>query len=403
MTIQDIDILNPDIYVDDVPHRAFELLRREAPVFWHKEPGGAGFWAITRHDDVSAVLKDPQTFSSQLGGALLADLPEDDIRRSPDMLPIMDPPRHSRYRALVQQSFTTYGLSRSEARIKELVTAHLDRLAARDSFDFVSDFTKKLPMAVLLHMVGVPDEDQPKLMDWIHRLLLTEDPDFQTGDEERMALGPRLMEYAASLAAERRSSPRDDLLSVLMAAEVDGAKLTYQEFGMFLFILMAAGIDSPMILASTILTLSKNPGEAQRLRENPELLPSAIEETLRLHPPFTHFRRTARYDTEIRGQKIAAGQKVVTWMVSANRDEAVFDRPHAFDITRNPNPHLSFGHGPHFCLGNVLARRLANIGLTECFKRMPELQLAGPVERFRSNWLNGPKRMPVLVGPVSRN
>jgi cytochrome P450 len=348
---------------------------------------------------VVAVLKDAAIFSSQIGGTQIPDLPETDIRRSPDVLAVMDPPRHSKYRALIGQAFTSQGLSRSEAHTRALVSELLDQLVEREDFDFIADFAVRLPMAVVLHMVGVPGSDQRQINDWILRLLATDDPEFATSDDERAAIGQRFMEYAHAIAAERRATPRDDLLSLLMAAEVDGAKLSYAEFGMFFMLLLAAGTDTPrLLLGSTMLELMRRPAERDRLRKNPDLLPGAIEETLRFDPPLMHFRRTAVSDTQIRGQRIAAGQKVVAWLVSANRDEQVFERPHSFDVARATNPHVSFGYGPHFCIGNALARRLANTALAECLRRMPELELNGPVERLRSNWFNGPKRMPVVVG-----
>ncbi len=398
MALQDIDILDPDAYIDDVPHKSFERLRREAPVFWHKEPSGPGFWAITKHEDVVTVLKDAATFSSQIAGTQIPDVPEGDIRRSPDLLAIMDPPRHSQYRALIGQSFTSRGLSRSEDHIRALTTELLDQVIERKEFDFVTDFAVKLPMAVILRMVGVPDVDHAKLSDWILRVLATDDPEFATTPDERGAIGGRIMEYAHNLAAERRSNPRDDLLSVLMAAEVDGAKLSYSEFGMFFLLLLGAGTDTPLVLGSSILALMQNPAQRTRLREDPGLIETAVEETIRCYPPFMHFRRTALRDTQIRGQRIAAGEKVVAWLVSANRDEEVFESPHTFDVSRANNPHVGFGHGPHFCIGNALARRLAKIALAECVRRLPNLELNGSVKRLRSNWYNGPKRMPVVVG-----
>jgi cytochrome P450 len=399
MALQEIDILNPDSYLLDVPHDRFERLRREAPVFWHKEPNGPGFWAITKHADVLTVLKDAETFSSQVGGTQIADLPSTDIRRSPAVLAVMDPPRHTQHRALIAQSFTSKGLAQSEAYVSRLVAQLLNQVIERGSFDFIEDFAVKLPMAILLNMVGVPNSDQAQINDWILRLLATDDPEYQTSDAERGEIGQRFMEYAHALAAERRQSPRDDLLSLLMAAEVDGVKLSYEEFGMFFVLLLAAGTDTPrLILGSAMLALMQQPAERARLRQAPELIPSAVEEMLRLYPPLMHFRRTAVRDVELRGRQILAGQKVVAWIVSANRDDEVFVKPHAFQLERASNPHVSFGYGPHFCIGNALARMIAKTALGECLRRMPGLEIAGPVERLRSNWFNGPKRMPVTVG-----
>jgi cytochrome P450 len=310
----------------------------------------------------------------------------------------MDPPRHTRYRALIGQSFTRRSLEQTEQHVRKLVGVLLDQALERTSFDFVEDFAGRLPMAIILTLVGVPAEDQAKLNAWVLRLLATDDPEYATTEEERAAIGKCFMEYAHALAAERRQKPRDDLLSLLMAAELDGTKLTYEEFGMFFMLLLAAGTDTPrLILGSGMLALMQHPEQHARLMENPGLIDGAIEEVLRYHPPLMHFRRTAVRDAELRGQRIRAGQKVVVWLVSANRDEEVFVDPNAFDIERAQNGHVTFGHGPHFCIGNALARMSARIALTECLRRMPRLALAGPVERIRSNWFNGMKRMPVVV------
>lgn len=392
------DIFSPDLYTSGVPHDRFERLRREAPVCWHQEPQGPGFWSVTKYRDVVRVLRDATTFSSETGGTQIPDLPANDIRRSPDVLAVMDPPRHTRYRALVGQAFTRRGLSQMEPYIQRLVDDLLSEVIARGTFDFVADFAAKLPMAIILTMVGVPSEAQATLNDWVLKLLATDDPEYATSEEERAAIGKRFMEYAHGLAAERRKSPRDDLLSVLMDAEVDGVRLTYEEFGMFFMLLLAAGTDTPRLLISSgMLTLMENGQMRERLMRDPELFPAAIEEMLRFHPPLMHFRRTATRDTEIRGQHIREGQKVVVWLVSANRDEEVFANASAFDIGRTPNDHLSFGHGPHFCIGNALARMSARTALTECLRRLPHLELAAQPERLRSNWFNGMKKMPVVV------
>lgn len=218
--------------------------------------------------------------------------------------------------------------------------------------------------------------------------------------EEAVALGRKLADYAHALAAERRKSPRQDVLSLLMAAEVDGLKLTYEEFGTLFFVLLAAGSDTTRNLISNgLLTLIEHPDQRRQLTDNPWMLPSAIEEMLRLEPSVIHFRRTATCDTEIRGQRIAEGDKVVLWYVSANRDEEVFHDPHAFIPDRKPNNHVSFGYGPHFCIGSVLARMEARIAFEEILRRLPDLSLDGPVERMRTNLLNKPKRMPVRFTP----
>jgi cholest-4-en-3-one 26-monooxygenase len=394
-----IDILDPDLYAQAVPHERFARLRREAPVYWHAEPGGRGFWAITKHADVVQVLKDAATFSNEAGGVSIPDLPKEDIRRSPDNLAIMDPPRHTLYRTLIGQSFTSAGLARSEEFIRQRVAELTTEVMEKGRFDFVGDFAARLPMAVILKLVGVPSGDEAQLNDWILSLLATDDPQYAKTEAERMAIGKSFMEYAHALAAERRSSPRDDLLSLLMAAEVEGKKLSYHEFAMLFMLLLAAGNDTPrLLLASAMYSLIEHPDQCAMLRQDPSLVGGLIEEVLRYYPPFAHFRRTATRDCEMRGQRIAAGDKVVVWHVSANRDEEVFERPNEFDMARRPNDHVSFGHGPHFCLGNALARMSARVALSECLRRMGSLELDGPPERVRSNWFNGFKKMNVIVG-----
>jgi cholest-4-en-3-one 26-monooxygenase len=391
------DIYSPDLYLSGVPYDRFERLRREAPVSWQDETDGPGFWAVTKHRDVLEVLKDPATFSSQKG-TFIPDLPESDMRRSPNVLANMDPPRHNRYRALVAQAFTRLGVARIEQRTQQLVSGLLDEVVERGRFDFIDDFAGHIPMAVILDMVGVPPEGRQNIMQWVPRLLAGDDPEFATSPEERMNIGRRFAEYAHALAAERRSVPRDDLLSLLMAAEVDGEKLTYEEFSMFFMLLLAAGTESTrLLIGSGMHALIRHPAQRERLVERPALMASAVEEVLRYHSPLMNFRRTATRDTELRGQRIRAGQKVVVWMISANRDEDVFERPDDFDVERTPNDHLAFGHGPHFCLGNSLARMEARVALAECIKRLEHVELVGPPVRVRSNWLNGLKRMPVQV------
>lgn len=392
------DLLDPDLYVHGVPHDRFARLRREAPVCWHDEPGGAGFWSVTKHRDVLSVLRDAATFSSALGGTQIADLPMHDLRRSPDVLAVMDPPKHTRYRALIGQSFTKRGLVQTEAYVRALVDRLLDGLISRGSFDFVGDFAAALPMAIILHLVGVPADAQAQLNDWVMRLLATDDPEYASDEQERAAIGAKFMQYAHALAAQRREEPRDDLLSLLMAAEIEGMKLSYQEFGMFFMLLLAAGTDTPRLaLGSGMLALMERPEQRELLARRPELMPGAVEEVLRCHPPLMHFRRTATRDTEIRGQRIRAGDKVVVWLVSANRDEDVFRDAGEFDLQRTPNEHVAFGHGPHFCIGNALARMTVGIALSACVRRLHGIELDGTPERVRSNWFNGMKRMPVTV------
>lgn len=398
----EIDIFSPDVYAQGIPHHLFDQLRHHAPVYWHAEPDGVGFWAVTKHADVLSISRDAVTFSSEKGGTQIPDLPRGDLRVSPDVLANMDPPRHAKYRALVSSAFTPSVLRRTEDFVEDLVSKTLEPLLEKRQFDFMTEFAAKLPMTIILNMVGVPHDDEAQLTRWIFSLLVPDDPSFATTPEERADVTRQFMEYAHTLAAERRRSPKEDLLSRLMAAEIDGTKLSYEEFGMFFILLLAAGTDTPTLtLGNGIQLLIENPAEHRRLLADTSLIGRAVEEILRFSPPLIHFRRTATTDTTIRGQRIAAGQKVVMWYPSANRDEEVFPRPHVFDITREPGAHVAFGYGPHFCLGHALARMQIRIALRECVRRMPRMEPRGVAERLRSNWLNGLKSFPIDAGSRS--
>jgi cytochrome P450 len=397
-----IDILDPDVYVDGVPHDRFALLRREAPVYFHAEPAGRGFWAVTRHRDAHRVLRDAASFSSERGGTQIADLPREDMRVSPDHLANMDPPRHTHRRAIIGQAFTPHGLASVQTwvrtHIADLVDALADKISSGENADLITDFAAEVPVATILYLVGVPAQDGPLVSRWVHELLTPEDADYQTSDAQRAETTRQFMTYAHALAAERRRTPRDDLLSRLMAAEVDGHQLSYQEFGMFFLLLLAAGTHSTrLLIGNGMLALIQHPEQRRSLVDNPQLVASAVEEFLRYDPPIQHFRRTATCDTVIAGKRISMGDKVAVFFASANRDEEVFCDPHTLDVTRTPNDHVSFSYGPHFCVGNALARMEAQIAIGECVRRLPGLELAGPTPRIRSNWFNGVKQLPVTV------
>ncbi|UQA61827.1 cytochrome P450 [Polyangium aurulentum] len=392
-----IDILDPDLYVSGVPHDRFDELRRRAPVYWHHEPGGRGFWAVTRHADVLRVMRDAELFSSERGGIWISDYAPGDMRSSRDVLTDMDPPRHTRYRSLVSAGFLPRIIAAMEPYARTLVTEMIDRVAERRECDFVNELAGDLPLRIILHLLGVPLEDRDKVLDWSYRFLLGGDPDQKDAVDAYNALIAEMMAYAERLAAERRAKPReDDMLSLLMGAEVDGEKLREVEFGLFFSLLLSAGhVTTQQLIALGMLTLIEHPEERRRLAEDRSLIPSAVEEMLRFTPPAMHMRRTATRDTELGGQRIAEGDKVVVWFVSANRDEEVFADPHRFDVRRTPNEHTTFGRGPHFCLGAALARLEARVVFEEILRRLPPMALAGPVVRMRSNWLMALEQMPV--------
>ena len=401
MMLDDIDIANPDAYVVGVPHAQFALLRREAPVFRHREANGPGFWALTRHEDIARVARDLATFS-QAPSLFIEDLPAGNLRDSPDVMINMDPPRHTRFRALVSKGFTPRIIQRLEGRVREVVTELIDVFAPRGTADFVRDLASELPMRIILELMGVSREEQPAVLDFSMRFFGALDPEYEGGPQDLDALMRGIEAVADRLAEERRREPKDDMLSQLVSAEVDGQKLSNTEIGGFFRLLLGAGHDTTKnLLSNGTLTLIEHPAERRRLQGNPALIPGAVEEMLRFTPSVLYFRRNAARDTELRGKKIAAGDKVVLWYVSGNRDEEVFRDPDTFDVRRSPNDHLSFGGGGHFCLGASLARLEARVAFEEILRRLSDLELAGPVVRVRSNWILGVKSMPVRFTPAA--
>ena len=402
MTLNDIDIANPDVYVGGVPHSQFALLRREAPVFRHREANGPGFWALTRHEDIVRVARDPATFS-QAPSLFIEDLPAGNLRDSPDVMINMDPPRHTRFRALVSRGFTPRIIQRLEGRVRGVVTELIDVFAARGTADFVRDLASELPMRIILELMGVPREEQATVLDFSMRFFGALDPEYEGGPQDLDALMRGIEAVAEHLAEEHRREPKDDMLSQLVSATVDGQKLSNTEIGGFFRLLLGAGHDTTKnLLSNGTRTLIEHPTERRRLQEDPALIPGAVEEMLRFTPSVLYFRRNAARDTELRGKKIAAGDKVVLWYVSGNRDEEVFRDPDTFDVRRSPNDHLSFGGGGHFCLGASLGRLEARVAFEEILRRLPDLEVAGPVVRVRSNWILGVKSMPVRFTPTAR-
>ncbi len=400
MELADIDLFDPDVWVKGVPHEAFRLLRQKAPVFWQKMGPNDGYWAITRYDDVVAVSKDPATFSSYKGGTILRELSEEDLANTRTIMLNMDPPQHSKYRKLVSQGFTPRMTARLELRIRAATTEILDQVAERGECDFVRDIAAELPLVVIAELVGVPLEDRHMVFEWSNRLIGFDDPEFAESAEDGKLAAMEMWMYANKLAEERKKEPRDDLVSVLMTGEVDGEKLTEQEFDSFFLLLAVAGNETTRnLISGGMLALIEHPDQREKLIRNPALIPTAVEEMLRWVSPVSQFRRTATRDTEIRGQKIREGDKVVIYYQSANRDEAVFRDPDNFDVERSPNNHLAFGIGEHFCLGANLARLEIRVMFEELLRRMPDIELAGPVRRLRSNFINGVKEMPVRFTP----
>jgi cytochrome P450 len=406
----EIDLTSHDAFVEGVPHEFFARKRREEPVFWHPEREGPGFWCVTRHDDLVAAHKDPQTFSSEVGQVRIEDLQPDEIAARTSMLET-DPPRHSRLRRIVSAYFTPRAVAEYEDYARALAREVLDHALAREELDFVDEVAAPFPINVLVRILGAPPEDAPRLIELGNRMIAKEDPEYSGvggGDESAYRLLPfgspaaaELTEYGDALAEKRRADPQDDLVSKLVHAEIDGERLTPSEFANFFALLVIAGNETTrQAISHGMLALIENPEELAAVSRDPSLAASATEEVLRWATPVFYFRRTATRDTEIRGVPIAAGDKVVLWYASANFDEAVFDDPYRFDVRRDPNEHVTFGKsGPHYCLGAYLARLEIRVMLEELLPRLRTIELAGPVARVRSNFINGIKHMPVRVQP----
>jgi cholest-4-en-3-one 26-monooxygenase len=397
-----IDLYDRSRYVEGVPHEWFEALRRESPVHWHEEPLGPGFWAVTRYDDVVEVNREWQRFSSNRGGTLIDDLDPAALAQQQLMMLNMDPPLHTRYRLLINKGFTPRMVAKLEAAMATRSRAIVDSICEQGTCDFVTDVAAELPLQVIADILGVPQEDRHLVFDWSNRLVGAADPEYQAGEEHAMNAAMELYAYAHDLAARRRESPRDDIVSILLRAEVEDHTLSELELDMFFLLLSVAGNETTRNgIAHGMLALIEHPGERQRLIDDPSLIAPGVEEMLRWGTPVMHFRRTAACDTSIGGHPVAEGDKVVIWYISANRDDAVFADPYRFDVSRDPNPHVSFGGGgPHFCLGANLARMEMNIMFAELLRRLPDMELAGPVQRLQSNFINGIKHLPVSFTPA---
>jgi cytochrome P450 len=393
-----------ELWLDGPPHELFSRLRSECPVHWTARigeyPKEAGYWSITRPGDIHTVSRDWRTFSSELGGvtAIMDVFPLELMRA---MFIGMDPPKHDRLKMLFQAGFTPRRIAAHEAAIRQIVTGVLDRLDGRDSCDLVSDVAQPIVSRVIGSFMGIPEEDDAVWARLMTTSLSAGDPDFAPEGMESILANeiPEIFRRCSEMIAARREHPTDDLTSVLVHAEIDGQKLEEHEIVMGFFLLVAAGNDSTKATyCSGMRALMEHPEERAVLLGDPSLIPSAVEESLRMFPAFAHFRRTATRDTEVAGQPIREGDKVVMWYVSSNRDESRYEDPDRFDVRRNPE-HQAFGAGGrHFCLGTALARLELRIMLEETLARYPAMEVAGPTTVVESGFLNQLKTLPVKLG-----
>jgi cytochrome P450 len=397
-----IDLSDHDAFVDHVPHEWFAELRRSDPVHWNEERDGCrGFWAVTRYEDIRAVHRDVETYSSELGGTSLEDLDEEQIKARKSMLD-MDPPRHDELRGLIARRFTPRAVHVWEDQVRTVVNSVLDTALPLGEFDFVEHISSEIPMQIFAEILGIPQDERREIIEIGDRLLGNQDPEFavtETADEHRNLpfshpAALEMFEFGRRLAAERRKHPGNDIITQLAFEP-----LTQQEFDTYFVLLATAGNETTRhTITHGLLALLEFPEQMELLRADPDLGKSAAEEMLRWATPVHHFRRTVTTDTELAGTALKAGDKLTTWFVSGNFDESVFEDPHRFDITRSPNRHMAFGPGGiHHCMGAHLAKMEIRITFEELLKRSAAIELTGRPDRLRSNFFNGIKRLPVRV------
>ncbi len=401
-----VDLASPDTFVNGVPHEAITVLRRTDPVHWQPMEGEPGYWAVLRHADVIEVARHPEIFSSADGGVVVENVPPQTLARVRNMLLAMDPPRHTVHRGPLSAHFRPRMMAGLEGRVNDVCRQIMAGARERTEVEFVHDVAALLPTQVIGWLFGLPQQDWAYLHRLAERTTSSQDPDLvesaaEDAAAEDAAAGEEMAAYAIEFAAARRQRDHaDDLTSAILGADFGGRPMSDVEFGGFFVQLVTAGNDTTKgMLSSGILTLLRHPNQLIELREDPALLPRAVEEIIRYDNPLHYFRRTALRDTELSGTPIAAGDKVAMYYTSANRDEEVFSDPETFDIHRHPNPHLSFGFGNHFCLGVHLARLEARVFFRHLLEAFSRIELTGQPTRIRSNLNNSLKHLPIRLSP----
>jgi cholest-4-en-3-one 26-monooxygenase len=404
--INSLELADTELWQTGPPYELFTKLRSRCPVHWSERieqyPSEAGFWSVTTAEDVHAVSRDWQTYSSELGGVtVFAEIFPLELARG--MFIGMDPPKHDRIKALFQRGFTPKRIADHEERIRAIACEVLDRLNGRETCDLVAEVAQPVVSRVIGSFMGLSEEEDAVWARIMNSALAPDDPDIAPEGVKGVLEKdiPEMFERCRAMIAERRENPSDDLMSVLVHAEVDGEKLDETEIVMGFFLLMAAGNDSTKAtFASGMRALMEDPEQRRELTEDPALVSGAVEEALRMFPAFAHFRRTATCDTELHGQKIKKGEKVVMWYVSSNRDETRYEDPDRFDIHRNPE-HQAFGAGGrHFCLGTALARLELQILIEETLRRYPDIELDGDPMPAQALFVNQLKTLPVRLAPA---
>ncbi len=401
--LEDRLVLEQEIWAEGPPHALFKELRQGCPVHWTREidefPEEGGFWSVTSAEDVHTVSRDWQTYSSEAGGVtVISAIFPLELTRA--MFIGMDPPKHDRVKALFQAGFTPKRIAAHEQAIREIVRKTLDGLDGRQTCDLVNDVAQPVVSRVIGSFMGIPEEDDATWARLMNSTLGAGDPDLNPAGIEAVMEKevPEIFERCGRMIAERREHPTDDLTSVLVHAEIDGQKLEEHEIVMGFFLLVAAGNDSTKATyCSGMRALMEDPEQRTLVLDEPELVPGVVEESLRMFPAFAHFRRTATKDTELAGKQIKAGERVVMWYASSNRDESRYEDPDRFDIRRTTE-HQAFGAGGrHFCLGTALARLELRILFEETLKRFPKMEIAGKPSTVESAFINQLKTLPVRL------
>lgn len=405
LTLDNIDIISEQHYADNgYPHDEWALLRREAPIFRYERPGVFPFWAVTKLDDLMKISKQPEIFENAPRLAVFPELETDDDEEFPARhLLNMDPPEHAKYRRVISTHFTPRAVARMKTGVDDITNEILDEIMGNGSVlegDFVRLFSARLPLAVLADLLGVPRADWELMFKWSNEVIGASDPDYrepgETGEESSERARMALFQYYAEMVDERRKRPTEDIVSVLANGKIDGEDIPPFELLSYLFVLVVAGNETTRnATTGGLLALLQHPEQMEKLRRDPSLIDSAVEEIVRWTSPVIQFCRTPNRDVEVRGHKIKAGENMTLFYPSANRDEEVFEDPFTFRIDRDPNPHVAFGIGEHVCLGANLARLELRSAFRTLIPRLEHIELAGPVDRLRSSFVGGIKRMPI--------
>ena len=404
-----LDITDPDLYTQGVPHQTFARLRQETPISWTEEKEGRGFWSVTRYKDILEVSQNSKVFSSQQG-IRLEDMSQEETQARKTMME-MDPPEHTNYRRLVNPPLSRASVQSYSELLRAMAQEVIAKSKGLERFDFVTNIARQVPMRMLGKLLGTPDEDGFWLVEQGDALLANSDPEYTKFPVDlvdtdayrlmpfRSPAGIKLFDYAAKQAAERLANPKDDLITRLLEPMRDGSQLSEQEFKNFFTLLVAAGNDTTRYTMTAGLdALMHHPEQLAELSEKPELIDSAVEEMLRWGTVTMHFRRTAAQDYHLAGTDIKAGDKVLIWYISGDFDDGEFADPYRFDIKRSPNRHMAFGlKSPHKCLGEHLARLEIKIVMQELLPQLADIRHDGAVERLRSNFISGIKHLPVRV------